>query len=99
MGKSRDVRTFRVAALLRLFQLLRVPQQNEVLPRGSTGQHVGQGHLASLIDEQNMHGVPELLSGPEERSTAKNIHSPTLQALQRFIIRTNFTQRTAVWIR
>src|SRR6516225_321511 len=88
-----------MAALLRLLQLLRVAEQNQAFSSRGTSQNVGKRHLACLIDEQNVHGIAELLSTPEPRSTPKDIHGTTLQTLQRLFIRTNLAYRSAVGIR
>jgi hypothetical protein len=86
-----------MAALLRLLQLLRVTEQNEAPSSRRTARTLpgtsGPPHRRTE-GAQNR----EILSTPEPRSTAKNIHSTTLQALQRFFIRINLAYRSAVAI-
>ena len=87
-----------MAALLRLLQLLRVAEQNEAPSGRRASQNVRQRHLARLIDEENVHGIAELLSAPEPGSTAEDIDRAALQALQRFVIRADFADGPAVGI-
>ena len=71
--ERRDVRRPRMASLLRLFELLRVAEQDEA-PRGvRDGEHVGERHLAGLVDEQHIDGLGELGPRPEPGRAAEDV--------------------------
>jgi len=64
MVESGHVRALRVRALLRLFEVLRIAQQNDA-PRGlRNGQHVREGHLPRLVDEEHVDGAVIVLARP-----------------------------------
>jgi hypothetical protein len=63
-----NVRTLRMAALLGLFQLLRVTQQNKTASSLRTHQYISQRHLACLIDKEDVHRIRKIPT----RSLARN---------------------------
>ena len=68
-----DVRAFGMAALHRLFELLRIAEEHDA-PRGlRRRQHVGERHLRGLVDEQNIHRVRRIGRSPEPRRSAGHV--------------------------
>ena len=54
-----------VAALNRLLQLLGVAEQHEAAGRERRSEHIGERHLPSLVHEQHIDCLAELLPRPE----------------------------------
>ena len=50
---------FGVAALQRLFELLGIAKQDEASAAARAAEHVGQRHLASFVDHQDIHALLE----------------------------------------
>jgi hypothetical protein len=69
--ERRRLRARRVARLLWLLELLRIAEQHEVLRARGYREHVGQRHLACLIDEQHVDALPKIGSRPEPRRAAE----------------------------
>ncbi len=63
--QRRDVRTFRMAALHRLLELLGVADQNHAPSRLRHREDVRERHLRRLIDEEHFHGVGGIGQRPE----------------------------------
>jgi hypothetical protein len=63
--EGRRAGTGRVARLLRLLQLLRVAEQHEAFRARGYCEHVGERHLARLVDEQHVDAVAEALVRPQ----------------------------------
>src|SRR5262249_51113558 len=86
VGEPRNIGTLRVAPLLRLFQLLRVAQQHQILSCWRTRQNVGERHLSRLIDEKNVHRIHEFLPAPQPGSAPQNVDGAAAQTLQRLAV-------------
>jgi len=63
-----------VRPLLHLGQLLRIPKQNRVPRRSGHGNHVGQRHLAGLVNEDRVDLVLELAASPEPRRARGDVY-------------------------
>src|SRR5579862_576112 len=79
VSECRNIRAFRMASLLRLFQLLRIAKQNKASSSRGTGQHIGKRHLARLIDKEDLDGIHELRARPQPWSSAEHLYSAPLQ--------------------
>src|ERR1035437_4231505 len=84
-----------MAALLGLYQLLRVAQQNKASSSRCTGQHISQRHLARLVDKEDVDGLHDIRARPQPWSAAEHLYGTTLQVLQSFVIRPDLTNRPA----
>ncbi|MFQ5741838.1 MAG: hypothetical protein ACE5JX_22820, partial [Acidobacteriota bacterium] len=58
-----------MTSLLRLFKLLGVAEQHEVLSGLRNRQSVGKGHLSSFVDEEHVDGLEELRPRPKPRGS------------------------------
>lgn len=51
-------------ALLRLIELLRIAQQDEILGRGYDGEGIGEGELPRHVDEEQVDAADHVFAAP-----------------------------------
>jgi hypothetical protein len=68
-----------VNAFLRLVELSRIPQHDQVPCGMRNGQHVRERQLSGFIHDQHVHTVAELRSRPSPRGSAEQLDLPRLE--------------------
>ena len=62
-----------MGCLLRLFELLRIPKEYEILCGLSSREHICQRHLAGLVHNQDIDCSGEVLLRPHPSSATHNV--------------------------
>src|SRR5258705_224386 len=70
--ERRHVGSFGVATLHRLLKLSRIAKENNALGGLRDGQYVGQGHLRSFINKEDVDDVNRIGPRPEALGSAGN---------------------------
>ena len=83
MAEGRGVDAFRVRALLRLFELLGVAEEDDAARRVGGREDVGEGHLGGLVDEQHVDGLRELFARPQPGRAAHHAGGAILKRFER----------------
>ena len=68
-----DVAAFRASALNGLLELLWVAEQDQAFCRGCCRQHVGERHLAGFVDDEDVHGLREILPRPHPLGASDHV--------------------------
>ena len=71
--QHRTIRAWRMHALQRLIQLLRVAQQQQALGATGRGQRIRQRHLPGLVDAQHVHQALRVVTRPEPGSSTHHV--------------------------
>ena len=71
MLERRSTGAGRVTGPLRLIELLRIAEEHDGQRCLARCQHIGQRHLPGLVDEQDVHRLPQLLARPQPRGAAE----------------------------
>ena len=79
MLERRSIGAGRVTGPLRLIELLRIAEEHDGPRCLAHRQHIGQRHLPGLVDEQDVHRLPELLARPQPRGAAEQAAARWLQ--------------------
>jgi len=61
-------------SLLRLFELLRISQQNKILGRSTRGHSHGKRHLPGFVDEEHVDGARRVFIRPEPGRTSEHVN-------------------------
>ena len=75
--QRRHVRAFGVAALHRLFELLRIAEQHDAARRLRHRQDVGERHLRGLVDEEHVDRVRSVRRAPRAMPSRRPRCSPS----------------------
>ncbi len=79
VAEGRGVDAFGMGAFLRLFELLRVAQEDDAGRGVGGGEDVGEGHLGGFVDEEDVDGVRELFARPHPHRAADHVGGAGLQ--------------------
>ena len=84
--QSREVGAFWMASLLRLFELLRIAEQNDALGGRRNCQHIRERHLSGFVYEQDIQGVFCFLSRPQPRGSSGYVDFSLAKPLEDFAV-------------